>query len=384
MTYMDYKIDVFLRQRWNDPRLRHSAEAEHFTIMDPELHKKIWKPDTYFENVKEAHIHSVTMPNQLLRVYENGDVIYSVRVTLRLSCHLELELYPFDAQKCYVKLSSYSNEISVVRYKWFAEQPIVISGDIEIAEFDLVANSTYEHNSTLTKGLFVGSYSGLTASFTLRRQNGYHILQTYIPTIMIVAISWVSFWLDPNAVPGRVTLGVTTLLTLTTLSAAVRQTLPPVSYVKAIDIWVGMCMCMVFGALLEFTFANYLANKKMVNSRLPGTIYIPSWLAGHSEKQQSQENRKKKDAGPIELLRVQTVAAEGDVGYSNRAGGQPKTGNTTRKRQGEGETYMFYALLVDRISRLLFPAIFIIFNFIYWPTFVYMQIMEDEWLKTRR
>lgn len=69
-------------------------------------------------------------------------------------------------------------------------------------------------------------------SFDLRRQNGYHVLQTYIPTILIVVISWVSFWLDPNAVPGRVSLGVTTLLTLTTLASGIRAQLPPVSYVK--------------------------------------------------------------------------------------------------------------------------------------------------------
>ena len=82
------------------------------------------------------------------------------------------------------------------------------------------------------QGLMSGNYSALAASFTLRRQNGYHLIQTYIPTILIVTISWVSFWVDPNAVPGRVTLGVTTLLTMTTISSGVRQTLPPVSYVK--------------------------------------------------------------------------------------------------------------------------------------------------------
>lgn len=80
-----------------------------------------------------------------------------------------------------------------------------------------------------------GNFSGLLIKFSLRRQNGYHVLQTYVPTILIVSISWVSFWLDPNAVPGRVSLGVTTLLTLTTLASGTRASLPPVSYVKVIQ-----------------------------------------------------------------------------------------------------------------------------------------------------
>lgn len=79
---------------------------------------------------------------------------------------------------------------------------------------------------------WTGNFSELQVEFRLVRQNGYHVLQTYVPTILIVSISWVSFWLDPNAVPGRVSLGVTTLLTLTTLASGIRAQLPPVSYVK--------------------------------------------------------------------------------------------------------------------------------------------------------
>ena len=48
-----------------------------------------------------------------------------------------------------------------------------------------------------------------------------------------------NFWLEPNSVPGRVALGVTTLLTLTTLSVGVRQSLPPVSYVKVSRLYKG-------------------------------------------------------------------------------------------------------------------------------------------------
>jgi len=43
---------------------------------------------------------------------------------------------------------------------------------------------------------------------------GFHLVQSYLPTILMVVISWVSFWMDVNSVPGRVTLGITTLLTV--------------------------------------------------------------------------------------------------------------------------------------------------------------------------
>ena len=50
-------------------------------------------------------------------------------------------------------------------------------------------------------------YSSLRLTFTLSRQYGFFIMDYYMPSVLLVVISWVTFWLDPDIVPARVLLG---------------------------------------------------------------------------------------------------------------------------------------------------------------------------------
>lgn len=67
---------------------------------------------------------------------------------------------------------------------------------------------------TLSYSLFffpAGDYVVLTVFFDLSRRMGYFTIQTYIPCTLIVVLSWVSFWINKDAVPARTSLGKTTL-----------------------------------------------------------------------------------------------------------------------------------------------------------------------------
>ncbi|XP_056444406.1 gamma-aminobutyric acid receptor subunit beta-3-like [Gadus chalcogrammus] len=53
-------------------------------------------------------------------------------------------------------------------------------------------------------------------------------------------------------------MGITTVLTMTTINTHLRETLPKIPYVKAIDMYLMGCFVMVFLALLEYAFVNYI------------------------------------------------------------------------------------------------------------------------------
>lgn len=51
--------------------------------------------------------------------------------------------------------------------------------------------------------------------------------------------------------------GITTVLTMTTLSTVARNSLPRVSYVTAMDLFVTVCFLFVFAAMIEYAMLNY-------------------------------------------------------------------------------------------------------------------------------
>ncbi len=106
------------------------------------------------------------------------------------------------------------------------------------------------------------------------RSLGYYIIQIYVPSTLIVVLSWVSFWLSREAVPARVALGITTVLTMTTLISSTNAALPKISYLKSIDVYLVTCFVTVFASLLEYAAVSYIGNrqKRRMRERL-NTIY---------------------------------------------------------------------------------------------------------------
>lgn len=114
------------------------------------------------------------------------------------------------------------------------------------------------------------------------RSLGFYLIQIYIPASLIVVISWVSFWLHRNATPARVSLGVTTVLTMTTLMSSVNNQLPKISYIKSIDVFLGTCFVMVFASLVEYATVGYLGKRiAMRRSRIEQLMKLAEEVINH-------------------------------------------------------------------------------------------------------
>ena len=107
-----------------------------------------------------------------------------------------------------------------------------------------------------------GNYSQLVISFSFKRRIGYYVIQVYVPDSLVVAISWIVFWLDQDDMGGRVGLGITTILTIMFLLGSVNMSLPRVSYPKAIDWFLIVSFLLVFLVLVECIIVYILRPRK--------------------------------------------------------------------------------------------------------------------------
>ncbi|XP_033226881.1 glutamate-gated chloride channel isoform X5 [Belonocnema kinseyi] len=256
---MEYSVQLTFREQWLDERLKFNDFGGRLKYLTLTEANKIWMPDLFFSNEKEGHLHNIIMPNVYIRIFPEGSVLYSIRISLTLSCPMNLKLYPLDRQICSLRMASYGWTTDDLVFLWKEGDPVQVVKNLHLPRFTLEKFLTDYCNSKTN----TGEYSCLKVDLYFKREFSYYLIQIYIPCCMLVIVSWVSFWLDQSAVPARVSLGVTTLLTMATQTSGINASLPPVSYTKAIDIWTGVCLTFVFGALLEFALVNYASRSDM-------------------------------------------------------------------------------------------------------------------------
>uniref|UniRef100_A0A8C1XRE6 Glycine receptor, alpha 1 n=1 Tax=Cyprinus carpio TaxID=7962 RepID=A0A8C1XRE6_CYPCA len=367
-TTMDYRVNIFLRQQWNDPRLAYSEYPDDSLDLDPSMLDSIWKPDLFFANEKGANFHEVTTDNKLLRISKNGNVLYSIRITLVLACPMDLKNFPMDVQTCIMQLESFGYTMNDLIFEWDEKGAVQVADGLTLPQFILKEEKDLRY---CTKHYNTGKFTCIEARFHLERQMGYYLIQMYIPSLLIVILSWVSFWINMDAAPARVGLGITTVLTMTTQSSGSRASLPKVSYVKAIDIWMAVCLLFVFSALLEYAAVNFIARQHKELLRFQRRRRHLKVSPTEDETGDGRFSFAAYGMGPACLQAKDGMAIKGN---NNNA---PTSANPPEKSVEEmRKLFISRAKRIDTVSRVAFPLVFLIFNIFYW--IIYKIIRSED------
>nr|BAX77817.1 pH-sensitive chloride channel 1 isoform 25 [Bombyx mori] len=386
---LKYEVEFLLQQQWYDPRLRYSNQSHYDYLNAIHHHEDIWLPDTYFimhGDFKEYSEHSrdpIIPMHFALRIYRNGTINYLMRRHLILSCQGRLNIFPFDDPLCSFALESISYEQSAITYVWkndedtLRKSPSLTTLNAYLIQNQTIpcpikaswraeGNSLYEEDEELTCNLCQrrfeeqGNYSCLRVDLIFTRDRSFYFTTVFIPGIILVTSSFITFWLEWNAVPARVMIGVTTMLNFFTTSNGFRSTLPVVSNLTAMNVWDGVCMCFIYASLLEFVCVNYVGRKRPLHN----VVYRPG------ENPVTQPKRESTGAADL----VSCTACTGPPGScthtANNGGVSEPCFVQVRKKEPPHPIRV--AKTIDVIARITFPtayAVFLIFFFIHYKAF---------------
>ncbi|XP_076329608.1 glycine receptor subunit alpha-3-like [Tachypleus tridentatus] len=261
-TTMDFKLDFYFVELWKDYRLKIHHHTPFPAVVPEEISKEFWIPESLFENAKSTVTSRLSEYSGQIKIFGDATIAQIAMHRVKVSCAMDLHEYPMDLQVCVLKISMFKTSDNVATPAWpetaknlpGSFKGVSIIGDIRLPQFELLS-------VVAKKAVMVwetGNYTYLLPTFTFQRRIAFHICSTYLPSALVVVVSWVSFWLPIDAAPARVTLGVTSLLTLSTQMVQSYTSLPPVSYVKALDIWMFVCILLVFTSLTEYAIAYYI------------------------------------------------------------------------------------------------------------------------------
>lgn len=145
-----------------------------------------------------------------------------------------------------------------MNFQWLPREENNVNPNITLDQFE----ETVIFQSNYATDYYDIKYPGLILHIHLARKVNYHMIQTYIPSMLFVTVAWLSLFVNPEAIPGRVSMVMMSLLMLMTMFSGVRQSTPKVSYVSMLDIWCVMCIIFIFLVLIEFAFVTSLIRRQ--------------------------------------------------------------------------------------------------------------------------
>ncbi|XP_060090477.1 gamma-aminobutyric acid receptor subunit rho-3 isoform X2 [Heteronotia binoei] len=315
---MDFTMTLYLRHYWKDERLAFPSTRNKSMTFDGRLIKKIWVPDVFFVHSKRSFIHDTTVENVMLRVYPDGNVLFSLRITVSAMCFMDFTRFPLDTQNCSLELESYAyNEEDLMLYWKHGNESLSTDEHISLSQFFIeefsASNGLAFYSST-------GWYNRLFINFGLRRHIFFFVLQSYFPSMLMVMLSWVSFWIDRRAVPARVSLGITTVLTMSTIITGAAGTYN-----------IDAVQAMAFDGCYHDTDTDIDLTTYSVHSEESSTRGRTPSITNLEEPRIRRKRSLKGNVGRIIL-------------QNNH--------------------------VIDTYSRIIFPIVYIIFNFFYWGLYI--------------
>jgi hypothetical protein len=241
-----FTADVFMMLRWRDERLVTGEDGVRRLPLD-----SIWNPEIQIVNQRRVF----KTFDDFVDVTPDGAVTYRQRYDGEFSAPLDLHDFPLDQHRVTVQLAvpGYGPEevdfVPATEGEGIGHSPELTVSDWSIGPFEL-----HTEPFQLVRG--GQRVAGLMGEFEAQRHLGFFLGKAFVSVAIIVFMSWVVFWIGTEHIGPRLSVAVTSMLTLVAYRFLLDQSLPPVSYLTRLDYYLLGSTVLVFMALIQVTLTG--------------------------------------------------------------------------------------------------------------------------------
>ncbi|KAK2167531.1 hypothetical protein NP493_1271g01026 [Ridgeia piscesae] len=231
-------------------------------------HDSIWKPDILLYNNADVSSYKSSISTNVI-VTSDGNVTWLSMVIFRSSCAVNVKYFPFDEQNCSMLFSSWT-------YDGFQLNMLKVGQDGDLSNY--IPNNEW----TLVKLHVVRNvvyysccaepYPTVTYTIQMRRKPLFYVFNMILPCLLITLVALLGFYI-PSDSGEKVTMGITTLLSMTVFLMLVTESMPPTSDVlPLIGLYYGITIAIVSFATAMTVMTLNVHNKGQRGAEVPNIV----------------------------------------------------------------------------------------------------------------
>jgi len=388
-----YVLKFRLLMEWYDYRLTyHNLKMERSSnLLAKEDIQELWIPFVVFENT-ENNDATKNDDDTEITITRESDFIPSLpdtldeiniftgkenRITFQqvysktFKCEYQLQLYPFDTQRCSV-------DLEVRELEQFSMRLIP---DMMLMESDTVLTQYIISSWSLVYRNDDDPSAGVALQLVLKRRLTNELLTTYLPSILIISIVYSTNFFKPFFFEAVVTVNLTAFLVLTTLFISVAGKLPPTAYVKMVDIWLIFCQLVPFVEVLLHTFMDCMRDEENREINHHGK----SVNVGQNDPVEAFDQNPGEENGVKKIFVVSTNSEE------DKQAASPTFQDMTQRNEKElveaRKQYYQNLVVKDKWLKIgefaavkLLPLVFLVFTSVYWAYGLFHFFDASTWM----
>eukprot|EP00095_Tigriopus_kingsejongensis_P011514 maker-scaffold33_size549341-snap-gene-0.15 protein:Tk11514 transcript:maker-scaffold33_size549341-snap-gene-0.15-mRNA-1 annotation:"nicotinic acetylcholine receptor subunit alpha1" len=268
--------NVWVEQEWHDYKLKWDPEeyggVRHLHVPS----QNIWLPDIVLYNNADGNYEVTIMTKAVL--HYSGKVTWNPPAIYKSSCDIDVEFFPFDEQKCFMKFGSWTYDGYMVDLRHINQKKgtnrIEMGMDLQeyyiSTEWDLM--DTWAVRNEKYYPCCEEPYPDIFFNLILRRKSLFYTVNVIIPCVGISFLSVLVFYL-PSDSGEKVSLSISILLSLTVFFLLLAEIIPPTS--KSVPL---LGKYLLFTMILVTCSVVVTIGVLNVNFRTPATHKMAPWV----------------------------------------------------------------------------------------------------------